>query len=164
MRPSYTKTYSKNSKNYCLHLMISFWGGNVNSNIQKIQRCTILWNWITIKLKPVGVKCQAKLTRYNIPICWAPPAWIDDSKLSVRSCRPIISSSLRFSSRESSCVLSSPLKICRNSRWLSDSNQSSYSGSLSFLTASGCSLWYLQNTCEYKFTTHYQLSTLSFSL
>lgn len=119
---------------------------------------------ITIKLMQMGVKCQTKLTWYNIPTCWAPPAWTEDSKLSVRSCRPITSSSLRFSSFESSCTFNSPVKICRISRSLSDSNHSPYS-SLSFLAASGCSLWYLQNMCKYKFTTqHYQHFTTSFSL
>jgi hypothetical protein len=108
---------------------------------------------ITIKLMQVGVKSQTKLTWYNIPTGWEPPAWTDDSKLSVRSCRPTTSSSFRFSSRNTSNIWLCPVKICRSSRWLSDSNHSSNSVSLSFLAASGCSLWYLQHKCEYKSTT-----------
>jgi len=92
---------------------------------------------------------RTKLTWYNIPTGWPPPAWTDDSKLSVRSCRPTTSSSLRFSSRKTSNIWLWPVKICRSSRWLSDSNHSSNSVSLSFLAASGCSLWYLQHKCEY---------------
>jgi hypothetical protein len=104
---------------------------------------------ITIKLMQMGVKNQSKLTWYNIPTGWPPPAWTDDNKLSVRSCRPTTSSSLRFSSRKASNIWLCPVKICRSSRWLSDSNHSSYSVSLSFLTASGCSLWYLHHKCKY---------------
>jgi len=120
---------------------------------------------ITIKLMQVGVKSQTKLTRNNIPTGWPTPAWADDSKLSVRSCRPTTSSSLRFSSRKTSNIWLCPVKIWRSSRWLSDSNHSSNSESLSFLTASGCSLWYLQHKWKYKFTTqHYQHFTNLFSL
>jgi hypothetical protein len=84
--------------------------------------------------------------RYDIPAVWVPLAWTEDNKLSVRSCRPTTSSSLRFSSRSTSNIWLCPVKICLSSRWLSDSNHSSNSLSLSFLLTSGCSLWYLQQS------------------